>query len=93
MSQENQATQEQENQTQEQQEINPLQYVMMKIEMLESYVSQINTYVAELSKVNNNGWESYEKWSKRISQEMKLNPPKEGENFDFSVKRDSGIII
>jgi hypothetical protein len=41
----------------EKQNVNPLQFFMMKLEMLESYVTQINTYMAELSKVNNNGWE------------------------------------
>lgn len=75
-----------------QQQMNPFQMVMMKIEMLESYVTQINTYVAELSKVNNNGWETYEDWSKRIGQEMRL-AKKEDKPFDFSVKRKSGIIM
>ncbi len=76
----------------EKQQMNPFQMILMKMDMLESYVTQINTYVAELSKVNNNGWETYEDWSKRIGQEMKLSNPEE-KKFDFSVKRKSGIII
>ncbi|MFM2394650.1 MAG: hypothetical protein RLZZ546_2632 [Bacteroidota bacterium] len=77
---------------QQAQQPNPFQIIMMKIEMLESYVTQINTYMAELSKVNNNGWETYEDWSKRIGQEMKF-VKKEDKAFDFSVKRKSGIIV
>ena len=76
---------------QQQQQPNPFQILAMKIEMIEGYVTQINTYMAELSKVNNNGWETYEDWSKRIGQEMKL--AKKEEKFDFSVKRKSGIIL
>ncbi len=75
----------------EKQEMHPIQYLLMKMEMLESYISQTNTYVAELSKVNNNGWESFEDWSKRLAQEVKVN--KNQENMDLSVKRKSGIII
>jgi hypothetical protein len=77
---------------QQAQQPNPFQIIMMKIEMLESYVTQINTYMTELSKVNNNGWETYEDWSKRIGQEMKF-AKKEDKAFDFSVKRKSGIIV
>lgn len=80
-----------ENGAEQNQQPNPLQVLFMKMEMIESYVTQINTYMAELSKVNNNGWETYEDWSKRIAQEMKF--AKKEEKFDFSVKRKSGIII
>ena len=72
-------------------EINPFELIVNKIDMLESYIKQMNTYVSELSKVNNNGWESFEDWSKRIATEMKV--AIKGNKFDFSVKRKSGIII
>ena len=73
------------------QDINPFEIIANKIDTLESYIKQMNTYVAELSKVNNNGWESFEDWSKRIGTEMKS--AIKGEKFNFAVKRKSGIII
>lgn len=75
------------------QQINPFEMVLMKMDMLESHIMQLNTYMAELSKVNNNGWETYEDWSKRIAQEMKFATPEEDKKFDFSIKRKSGIIV
>jgi len=80
------------NETEVENKVNPIEYMLQKIELLESYVTQMNTYVAELSKVNNNGWESYGDWSKRISNEMKIKKPENGK-FDFAVKRTSGIIV
>ncbi len=74
------------------QQVNPFEIIFKRMEMLESYLQQMNIYVTELSKVNNNGWENYEIWSKRISNEMKTSDKSEKE-FDFSVKRSSGIII
>lgn len=73
-------------------QINPFQIIFQRLERLENYVTQINTYTVELSKVNNNGWESYEDWSTRIGKEMSsgLKDPK---NIDFSVLRNSGIIL
>ncbi len=75
------------------QQVNPFEIIFKRMEMLESYLQQMNIYVTEISKVNNHGWENYEAWSKRISIEMKNNKNISEKDFDFSVKRDSGIIL
>lgn len=95
MEQQENTTTENPSQTQEgQQEVNPLDYLMYKIQVLEQHLSMLTTYVDNFNKVANKEHEDFDTWVKRVSQEMKLNPNAEAQQEEIvKVKRKSGIIV